>query len=90
LPEEDGHKGILSIVVRCTLLHERSNLIQTKHAIKIFVDLEYCFKLLLKRIRIAVVDLAFPSITLSNGNVGIRPKVVFANDKSKVLVSGGN
>ncbi|RDH26298.1 hypothetical protein BDQ94DRAFT_28725 [Aspergillus welwitschiae] len=55
-----------------------------------FVDLEYCFKLLLKRIRIAVVDLASPSITLSNGTVGIRPRVVFANDKSKVLVSGGN
>ncbi|RDH26137.1 hypothetical protein BDQ94DRAFT_164735 [Aspergillus welwitschiae] len=54
------------------------------------VDLEYCFKLLLKRIRIAVVDLAFPSITLSNGTLGIRPRVVFANDKSKVLVSGGN
>jgi uncharacterized membrane protein len=86
LPEEDGHKGILSIVVRCTLLHEHSNLIQAKHGIKMFVDL----KLLLKRIRIAVVDLAFPSITLSNGTVGIRPRVVFANDKSKVLVSGGN
>ncbi|OJZ80258.1 hypothetical protein ASPFODRAFT_53607 [Aspergillus luchuensis CBS 106.47] len=55
-----------------------------------FVDLEYCLKLLLKRIRIAVVDLAFPSIKLSNGHVGIRPKVVFANDKSKILVSGGN
>ncbi|OJZ79549.1 hypothetical protein ASPFODRAFT_55044, partial [Aspergillus luchuensis CBS 106.47] len=54
-----------------------------------FVDLEYCFKLLLKRIRIAVVDLAFPSIMLSNGTVGIRPRVVFANDKSKVLVSRG-
>ncbi|KAL3247031.1 hypothetical protein ABHI18_012545, partial [Aspergillus niger] len=66
------------------------NLIQAKHGIKISVDLEYCFKLLLKRIRIAVVDLAFPSITLSNCTVDIRPMVVFANDESKVLVSGGN
>ncbi|RDH26582.1 hypothetical protein BDQ94DRAFT_155278 [Aspergillus welwitschiae] len=48
-----------------------------------FVDLGYCFMLLLKRIRIAVVDLAFPSIMLSNGTVGIRLRVVFANDKSK-------
>ena len=59
-------------------------------ASKCLGDLEYCFKLLLKRIRIAVVDLAFSSITLSNGTVGIRPRVVFANDKSKVLVSRGN
>ncbi|RDH26143.1 hypothetical protein BDQ94DRAFT_155948, partial [Aspergillus welwitschiae] len=44
------------------------------------VDFDYCFKLLLKRIRIAVVDSAFSPITLSNGTLGIRPRVVFAND----------
>ncbi|KAI3048184.1 hypothetical protein CBS147353_11720 [Aspergillus niger] len=46
--------------------------------------------LLLKRIQIAVVDSAFSPVTLSNGTLGIRPSVVFTNDKSKVLVSGGN
>ncbi|PYH67166.1 uncharacterized protein BO88DRAFT_344903 [Aspergillus vadensis CBS 113365] len=55
-----------------------------------FINLKYCFKLLLKRIQITVVELAFPSITLSNGTVGIRPRVIFANDKSKILVSGEN
>ncbi|BCR99794.1 uncharacterized protein AKAW2_50136S [Aspergillus luchuensis] len=54
------------------------------------VDFDYCFKLLLKRIQIAVVDSAFSPVTLSNGTLGIRPSVVFTNDKSKVLVSGGN
>ncbi|PYH63940.1 uncharacterized protein BO88DRAFT_305564, partial [Aspergillus vadensis CBS 113365] len=54
------------------------------------INLEYCFMLLLKRIRITVVDLAFPSIILSNGTVGIRPRVVFTNNKSKILVSREN
>lgn len=49
----------MGIVVRCTLLHERVCLIQEKHGIKVFGDLEYCFKLLLKRIGISVVDNKF-------------------------------
>jgi len=59
LSEENGHKAIVGIVVRCTLLHERVCLIQEKHGIKVFGDLEYCFKLLLKRIGISVVDNKF-------------------------------
>jgi hypothetical protein len=59
LSEENGHKAIMGIVVRCTLLHERVCLIQEKHGIEVFGDLEYCFKLLLKRIGISVVDNKF-------------------------------
>jgi hypothetical protein len=54
--EENGHQAIVSIVVRCTLLHERIRLIQEKHGFKVLSDLEYSFKLLLKRIGISVVD----------------------------------
>ncbi|PYH67086.1 uncharacterized protein BO88DRAFT_344870, partial [Aspergillus vadensis CBS 113365] len=54
------------------------------------INFKYCFKLLLKRIQIIVVNLVFPSITLSNSTVSIRPRVVFANNKSKILISGGN
>ena len=46
-------------MVRYTLLHERVYFVQEKHGIKVFGDLKYCFKLLLKRIRIPVVDNKF-------------------------------
>ena len=59
LSEENGHKAIVGIVVRCTLFHERVCLIQEKNGIKVFGDLEYRFKLLLKRIGISVVDNKF-------------------------------
>jgi hypothetical protein len=46
----------MSIMVRCTLLHKRICLIQEEHGLKVFSDLEYRFKLLLKRIGISMVD----------------------------------
>jgi hypothetical protein len=46
----------VSIVVRRALLHERICLIQKEHSFEVFSDLEYNFKLLLKRIGISVVD----------------------------------
>lgn len=59
LSEEDGHQAIVSIVVRCTLLHERICLVQEKHCFEVVGDLEYSFKLLLECIRISVVDNKF-------------------------------
>jgi hypothetical protein len=49
----------VGIVVRFTPLHKRVCLIQKKHSIKVFGDLEYYFQLLLKRIGISVVDNKF-------------------------------
>ena len=54
--EKNGHQAIVSIVVRCTLFHERVCLIQEQHGVEVFSDLENGFKLLLKRIRISVID----------------------------------
>lgn len=46
----------MSIVVRCTLLHKRICFIQEEHSSEVFSDLEYRFKLLLKRIGVSVVN----------------------------------
>jgi len=46
----------MSIMVRCTLLHKRICFIQEEHGSKVFSDLEYRFKLLLKRIGVSVVN----------------------------------
>ena len=56
LSQKNGHQAIVSIVVRCTLLHERICLIQEEHGFEVFSNLEYSFKFLLKRIGISVVD----------------------------------
>jgi hypothetical protein len=50
LSQENGHQAIVSIVVRCTLLHERVGLIQEEQGFEVFSDLAYGFKLLLKGI----------------------------------------
>lgn len=55
-PEEYGDQTIVSIMVRCTLLHKRICFIQQEHGIKVRSDLEYGFKLLLKRTGISMVD----------------------------------
>jgi hypothetical protein len=56
LSEKNGHQAIVSIVVRCTLLHECVCLIQEEHGFKVSSNLESSFKLLLKCIGISVVD----------------------------------
>lgn len=47
LSEENGHETIVSIVVRCALLHERICLIQEKHSLEVFGNLENGLKMFL-------------------------------------------
>lgn len=55
-PKENGHEAVVRIVIRRTLLHKCICLIQEKHSIEMLGNLKNGFELLLKRIRITVVD----------------------------------
>jgi hypothetical protein len=55
-PKKNGHKTIMSIMVRFALLHERICLIQEKNGVEVLGNLEYAFESLLEHTGIGGSD----------------------------------